>query len=462
LLSCVNYLLNPYNSGAFIVLLNYVCEKIEYSAVIYYLDFSQLINQIIIHFTKLKIMNLKKTNLSEQISSGKVISNWLISALLITFFLVQACKKTDEEPVDTDPIVLDCDYFETDRVLENDPNRPVDFIVTCVAKVEGDIVVREGVVIEFQDDAGLYVEAGTLKAEGTSSKKVVFTGVNKIKGSWRGIFYASKSTNNILDHVVVSYAGGGSFNVFADLGNVVVFENAKVSITNTEISNGKEYGLNAVWRNTDIRAFNNNTITGNTKYPVISLTEYGHVYDGSNNFVGNDMDYIFLDGSYVIRGNRTWQKTNVPYLIDGAITIDKNESLTIEAGAELRFEDQSEIFVKKGGYLAVNGEASDMVLITGIVNQAGAWLGIMNQSDDLRNVIDFAEIAYAGGGPHDVFGELGTIVLHWDTYQKVTNSTMRDAATGAECAINAPQTNDIIEVENNTIINIPFEVCDPD
>jgi len=407
-----------------------------------------------------------RKNLSGQISNRRTLSNWsiivIIFVLIPGFLFIQACKKTDEDPVEKDPVVLDCDYFETDRVLEDDPNRPVDFIVTCVAKVEGDIEIREGVVIEFQDDAGLYIEVGTLKAEGTSSKKVVFTGVNKIKGSWRGIFYASKSTNNILDHAVVSYAGGGSFNVFGDLGNVIVFENAKVAITNTEISNGKEHGLNAVWRNTDIREFNNNTITGNNKYPVISLTEYGNVFNATNSFTGNDLDYIFLDGSYVIRGNRTWQKTNVPYLIDGSITIDKNESLTIEAGAELRFEDQSEIFVKKGGYLAVNGEASDMVLITGIVNQPGAWLGIMNQSDDLRNVIDYAEIAYAGGGPHDVFGELGTIVLHWDTYQKVTNSTMRDAATDAECAINAPQTNDVVVVENNTLLNIPFEVCDPD
>ncbi len=411
-------------------------------------------------------MLLKATNHQRLLKSRQPFLNRLTISILFTlipaFLLIQGCKKEEEVPIEKDPVVLDCDYFETDRVLEDDPNRPVDFIITCVAKVEGNIEIREGVVIEFEDDAGLYIEVGTLKAEGTPSKKVVFTGVNKIKGSWRGIFYASKSTNNILDHTVVSYAGGGSFNVFGDLGNVIVFEHAKVAITNTEISNGNEHGLNAVWRNTEIREFNNNTITGNTKYPVISLTEYGNVYDASNNFVGNDMDYIFLDGSYVIRGNRTWQKTNVPYLIDGAITIDKNESLIIEAGAELRFEDQSEIFVNAGGYLAVNGEASDYVLITGIVNQPGAWLGIMNQSDDLRNVINYAEIAYAGGGPHDVFGELGTIVLHWDAYQKVTNSTMRDAANEAECAINAPQTNDVVVVENNTLYNILYEVCDPD
>ena len=423
--------------------------------------------QVYHHFlTKFYLMIYYDTNPYRQIKTKQRVLNWEIKTILFAlaalFIFMQGCKKEEENPVDTDPIVLDCDFFETDQVLEDAPNRPVDYIVTCMAKVEGDIIIEAGVVIEFKDDAGLYIEKGTLKAEGTSSNKIVFTGVNKIKGSWRGIFYASSSTNNILDHAVVSYGGGGSFNVFGDLGNVVVFEHAKIAITNTEISNGSEHGLNAVWRNTDIRAFNNNTITGNDKYPVFSLTEYGNMYDGSNSFVGNDLDYIFLDGSYVLRGNRTWQKTNVPYLIDGSITIDDNESLTIEAGAELRFEDQSEIFVNAGGYFAVNGEASDMVLITGIVQQPGAWLGIMNKSDDLRNVIDFAEIAYAGGGAHDVFGDLGTIVLSWDSYQKVKNSTMRDAATGAECAINAPHTDDIVEVENNTLYNILFEVCDED
>jgi len=396
------------------------------------------------------------------------IVNWEAKSVLITlitvFFLFQGCKKEAEQPVETNPIVLDCDYFETDQVLEDDPARPVDYIVTCVAKVDGNVLIKAGVVIEFEDDAGLNVELGNLKVEGTSSSKVIFTGRNKVKGSWRGIFFKSKSVNNMLDHAVVSYGGGNSFNSNNDRGNVICYSDSKISITNSEISYGKEHGINAIYGNTDISAFNNNTITSNDKYPVISRIEYGYVYGSSNNFAGNTMDYIFLKGGQVIGDNRTWQKTNVPYLIDGNLKIQDNESLTIEAGAELRFEDESEISVYEGGYLSIEGDPNNfpnnIVLLSGIVEQPGSWLGIINHSDDERNVIDYAEIAYAGGGPHNSNGDLATIVVWSDSYQKVTNTILRDAAPDAVCAIKAPYFNDSIVVANNSIVNIDIEVCD--
>lgn len=381
---------------------------------------------------------------------------------LVALVSIAGCKKDEDEddkPI-LEPILLDCDYFQTDRVLEDDPDRPVDFIVPCVAAVTANIVIKPGVVIEFQDDAGLRISgSGSLKVEGSASDKVVFTAVNKVKGAWRGIFFNNEAINNQLDHAVVSFAGGNSFNSNNDRGSVICYT-CKVSITNTLIDNGKEHGFNAVYGSTDIRAFDNNVITSCDKYPVNSLLAYGHLFNASNTFTGNGNDYILMKSSGTnFGGNHTWQNGSVPYFVNGTLTINDNQSLTIEAGAEVRFDDEGAINVRSGAYLAINGTAGSLVRLIGIVEQPGSWKGIINSSADQRNVINYAEIAYAGGGTHNSNGDRGTIIVWSSAYQKVSNSILRDNAANAPCAINAPYTNEVLVLENNTYTNITTEEC---
>ncbi len=384
----------------------------------------------------------------------------LMMAAITGMVLATGCTKEDDDDlVVLEPIVLDCNFFQTDQVLEDDPNRPVDFIVPCVASVGGDIVIKAGVVIEFEDDAGLRVNNGSLKVEGTASDKVVFTGVNKVKGSWRGIFYNNDAINNQLDHAVVSYAGGNSFNSNNDRGSVICYT-CKVSITNTRIDNGKEHGFNAVYSSTDIRDFSNNVITDNDKYPVYSLFAYAHMFDASNDFTGNGTDYVFLQSKGAnFGGNHTWENGSVPYYVNGTLTINDDQSLTIEAGTEVRFDDEGAFWVRSGAYLAINGTEGNLVKLIGLVEQPGSWKGIINYSGDQRNVINYTEIAYAGGGSHNSNGDVGTIIVWSSAYQAVTNSILRDNAANAPCAINAPYNNETLVLTNNTYTNIANEEC---
>jgi hypothetical protein len=381
----------------------------------------------------------------------------LLFIIIGGLFILQGCKKSDDKTTELPPILLECNYFAEDRVLEDDPNRPVDYIVPCVAAVSGNIVIKAGVVIEFQDDAGLNVNSGSLKIEGTASKKVVLTGVTKVKGSWRGIFFLSKSVNNSLDHAVVSYAGGNSFNSNNDRANVICYT-CKVSITNTELSNGKEHGFNSSYNNTEIMAFENNVITGNDKFPVYSRIDMGYAFSGNNALTGNGKDYIYLKGGQVIGDDRTWIKNSVPYLIDGNLKIGNGESLTLQAGAELRFDFSSSIDIAAGGFLAVDGQPGNVVSLLGLAEQAGAWKGIINFSSDPRNVTNYAEIAHAGGGAHNSNGDLGTFIVWANAYQQVSNSILRDAAPSANCAINA-YNSATIELSGNTTVNITHEIC---
>lgn len=374
--------------------------------------------------------------------------------------MATGCTKEDDDPkVELEPIVLGCNDFKNDMVLEDDPDRPVDYIVTCVMPVEADIVIKEGVVIEFEDDAGIKINSsGTFKVEGTAAKKVVFTGVNKVKGSWRGLIYYSKSVLNSIDHAVISYAGGNSFSSNNNRGNLICYT-CKISVTNTELSNGKEHGFNSVYTSSEILAFENNTITDNDKYPVYSVCKQGYAYNSSNSYTGNTEDYVFLTGGQKLEGNHTWEKLDVPYFVNGHLWIGDNQSLTVEAGTIVLFDDEGEIDVSSGGYFASNGTANNMVYLGGIVEQAGSWLGIINNSADQRNVIDYTEIAYAGGGAHNSNGDLGTIVVWSSAYQAVTNSILRDNATNAPCAINAPYNNETLVLTNNTVTNILNEEC---
>ncbi|MFO7613545.1 MAG: hypothetical protein R6W71_02795 [Bacteroidales bacterium] len=386
----------------------------------------------------------------------------LIPFLAILFaasLFINGCeKKDDQPPVMIEPIVLDCNFFKTDQVLENDPNRPVDYIVPCVAQVTANIVIKAGVVIEFEDDAGLNVSTGSLRVEGTATSKVVFTGKIKVKGSWRGIYITSQSVNNILDHAVVSYAGGNSFNSNDDRGNVICY-NCKITVTNTEISNGKEHGFHALYSSTDILAFENNIIKNNDKYPIYSRIEYGYIFSGINELSGNGNDYIYLEGGRSVEDHQTWYSSNVPFFIDGNLRIVSGGSLTLFAGADVRFEYSSSVTIEDGAFLAANGEAGNRVILTGLAEQPGSWKGIINRSGDPRNVIDFAEIAYAGGGAHNSNGDLGTIIVWSGAYQQVTNTILRDAAANAPCAINAPYNNETLVLSDNTVINIDNEEC---
>src|SRR5690606_27250802 len=84
----------------------------------------------------------------------------LIGAFALFSFTLFSCSKDDgPEPEEEllPPIELACDYFSEDRVLTNDPQRPVDYVISCWANVQGGLKIEPGVVIEFENHAGLMV-----------------------------------------------------------------------------------------------------------------------------------------------------------------------------------------------------------------------------------------------------------------------------------------------------------------
>ena len=90
----------------------------------------------------------------------KPINRFAISAFAAFAFI--SCNSDDDAPDEPiveviPPIILDCGYFnENFNIhLTDDPNAPVDFIINCDPKINGDLIIDAGVVIAFESNAGL-------------------------------------------------------------------------------------------------------------------------------------------------------------------------------------------------------------------------------------------------------------------------------------------------------------------
>jgi hypothetical protein len=111
------------------------------------------------------------------------------------------------------------------------------------------LVVEAGTVLDMS--AGSLFRAsspkGYIKAVGNNSDKVVFQGLNNVKGSWKGILFASADSRNELTHCIVKDAGGGSLYTGLPNANVGVVTQTghigKLTIANSNLENSAGCGL---------------------------------------------------------------------------------------------------------------------------------------------------------------------------------------------------------------------------
>lgn len=76
----------------------------------------------------------------------------------------------------------------------------------------GELTIQPGVTLEFEDDGELNVDEGasgsppSLIAVGTEQNPITFTGVNKVLGAWKGIYFDTPSPLNEIGFANISYA----------------------------------------------------------------------------------------------------------------------------------------------------------------------------------------------------------------------------------------------------------------
>lgn len=375
---------------------------------------------------------------------------------------LSSCKKDDDDDnisSDKEPVTLDCSYFNTDRVLTDDPDLDVDYIVNCQANVSGALTIEPGVVIQFGTDAGLKVTSGNIRAEGTSSEPIIFQGATNVAGSWSGIYIGSNNVLNILDYVEVRNAGGSAFNSNDDRGNVIVYAGGRLTLTNSTLTGSETMGLNVNYDDAHL-TLTGNAFTDNGDAPIFILANNAHEIVPSNTFSGNTKQYIRV-GAIDLDNEVTWQDIGIPYRLEARnfgityhMNIKANTGLTLEAGVDFEFGSETEIRITDG-YLRAEGTPTNKVTFMGFTPVAGAWRGIFLNSGDVRNQLDHVEIAYAGGG--EMQGYYGSIVMWADSYLSITNSLVRDGDNS--CGINAPLSGETIVTTGTTFSGVANDVC---
>ncbi|MCS6818554.1 MAG: hypothetical protein NZ522_01285, partial [Chitinophagales bacterium] len=114
----------------------------------------------------------------------------------------------------------------------------------------GNLTIEPGVRVEFGDNSGLgtgdYSSGSWLRAVGTASERIVFTGEMAAPGAWKGLVFQSTSPNNQLSYVDLSYGGSSSYTGAtqkrANL-HVGAWSAGAVKIDNMTISNSAAWGI---------------------------------------------------------------------------------------------------------------------------------------------------------------------------------------------------------------------------
>lgn len=156
-----------------------------------------------------------------------------------------------------------------------------------------------------------------------------------------------------------------------------------------------------------------------------------------------------------VRGNQqgTWTRADGPYIVTGDITVPAGQVLTIEAGTEVRFRDNTGVDVR--GTLNVQGTSAAKVLFTSdSSNEPGNWKGIIFQSGS-SGTIDHARVLYTGARHYVAGGWRNTAVaVLGDASPVISNSEISWSSGDAFLLAEKAQPS----ITNNAIANLVWPV----
>ncbi len=109
---------------------------------------------------------------------------------------------------------------------------------------------------------------------------------------------------------------------------------------------------------------------------------------GASNIITDDIDQ---DRTFA---NLFSDPTEPDYFFDGSISVTGD--ISVEPGVTFAFEPGAVITVLDAGSINLVGTAAEPIVMTGTVETAGNWIGINIFSNNPRNEIRFAEIAFGG------------------------------------------------------------------
>lgn len=315
--------------------------------------------------------------------------------------------------------------IDVNRTLVNRLDDPAlaDYIVSSLVTVRAQLTIEPGVRIDFADNQGMTIgTGGAIVAIGTAAENIIFTGVEKTNGFWKGLELESNDANNELTYCIIEYGGSSGFDGAGNLSNLIIQESGKIKITNSRFTNSAGYGLFTRTLESDLPDFADNVFTSN-KAPIMTRVNHYHYFDAASDYSGNEDDYLDSYWSNVATDQDvTWNALNVPYRMANNIEYIASD-VVIMPGANFLGQPNGGIEVTSSGSLSAIGTAENNIVFAGEQDVKGYWKGINIESNNTNNELTYVVISNGGEEGFDGANAKSNIMVNESGRVKITNTT---------------------------------------
>jgi hypothetical protein len=263
------------------------------------------------------------------------------------------------------------------------------------------LTIEAGATLAFSNNKGLYVaysgETSGLVVNGSPSSPVLFKGAESGgAGAWSGVAIYEAADQLKLSSVEIRDAGG--YGLTAGL----VARGVEADITNLLVTDSEEFGFDFDEGASFILSSSSIEVTGCAQAGSIDASQAHTVPEAGAALTGNVDDSVQVTSS-VLDTQVSWGDLGVPYEVSSDLYIQDGGLLSVEAGADLVFNNNKGLYVSydgSSGGLKVLGTASDPVVFSAAESGSpGAWSGvaIYEAAEEADLSLAYLTIELAGG-----------------------------------------------------------------
>ena len=307
------------------------------------------------------------------------------------------------------------------------------YFVSGSLTLGADVTVNAGVEFRMAEDAFIIVtDDGALIAEGTAADRIIFTAQDQ-DNPWGGIKMASTDSKNKLNYATVTQAGSTDITEFADFidvpANIGMYGGARLSITNTIVSESGGYGMYV--RYGELILFENNTFTLNALNGINLPANQVDAIDINSSFVDNTQGDVGIFNSTLNDETSRWValKDGARYVVSG--NVDVQRSLTIQPGAKFDFLNDVYLTVTESGSLIAEGTADSTIVFTSAEPGVYRWRGLYIGASTSNNKLDYVQVTYGGSSTYRFASFVNANVnvgIGAGTTVAITNSTITNSS----------------------------------
>lgn len=256
------------------------------------------------------------------------------------------------------------------------------------------LTIEAGAIIQFAGLEDDLIAIGRLTAAGGNGNPVVFTSLNDMAAnSWGGILFSGNETNaSRLEYCELRH--GGSYFASAAQDAMIRCENASPILRDCRIESSRNHGMSLV---NSTAALSSMQFKANAR-AAVSMDTASFPTFTSISAERNGFDAIQVRSGSLNAGGR-WDYVEIPYLLEGDVTVESGVTLSIDPAAVIQMENLAVDLVVKGTLHAV-GNAEQPIVFTSMGGlPENRWGGILF-TGSTANASILEHCAVRHGGSH--------------------------------------------------------------